>query len=490
MSQPPPRGSTAARVAKNTAWLSAARIGAKLIGLPLVIVLARFLGPEEFGQWAFILSLVVILSTLADGGFQTLTVRDLAPSPGKARPYYLKSLSARLVLSILASAGLIAWGLIFGGGQTPWWLYLFGAALLFPDAITRAGQAVLTARERMDLTSGLSLIQAAGTTLLVGGVILLGCGLKGSLISLLAINLAAAGLITLVLRPYLLNQEPEPRSAGRLFIHAFPYGLLALLNILYFRVDVIMLTGLRGAVAAGEYSAALRLFEAGLILPAALGGALFPVMARQLATGEMNGLLVSYKQAVRLLVIVGLPAAVAATFYSVWVMGLFFGPAYAGSGGILMLLGWSWILFFINAPLGNLLAASNLMPKFVPFAAANTGLNIGLNFWLIPAYGAMGAAAATLACEVLGLVIQLFFVRRILTFWPPLGSLVARPALAGAGAFAFWLIPGVRFWNPILSLAAGVVVYLIIVIAVKGATIEDWRLLRRSAALWRGTEAT
>ncbi|MBW1713100.1 MAG: flippase, partial [Deltaproteobacteria bacterium] len=443
-----PKGTTAGRVARNTLWLSAARVGSKLLALPLVILLARKLEPEGFGQWALIMSLVIILSTLADGGFQTVTIRDLAARPGRARPYFLKTLSARLVLSGLAGLGLIVWGLTAEVGQAPLWLLGLGAVLLFPEALIKAGQAVLNARERMDLTSSLSLLQAAGTTLLVGGAVLLGWGLGGAFSALAVVNLAAAGGLVLMARPYLLSDEPEEKSPWRLFTTAFPYGLLALLTILYFRVDIIMLAGFKGPEAAGQYNAALRLFDAGLILPVALSGALFPVMSRQMAAGEMSGLLASYSQAVRLLMIVALPAAAAGWFFSGWVVRLFFGPAYAQAGPVLVILALSWVLFFINAPVGNILAASNLMPKFVPWAAANTALNVVLNLWLIPLYSAVGAALATLVCELTGLIIQLFFARRVFPFWPPLAGLVLRPALPGAVLFLFWLLPPIRTLSP------------------------------------------
>jgi len=472
-------------VARNTLWLSAARLGAKLLSLPLVIVLARGLGPEDFGQWALAVSLVAVLATLADGGFQTVTIRDLAPRLERSRSYWLKTLRARLWLSGLAALGLILWGLLAGRGQGSTGLYLLAGVLLFPEALLRAGQAVLNAWERMDVSSALSLIQAAGGALFVGGVVWLGQGLWAALWTLVAVNLASAGLMLWRLRPFLPGREIETRSAWRLFASAFPYGLLALLTILYFRVDVIMLASLRGAQAAGHYNAAYRLFEAGLILPAALTGALFPIMARQLAAGERGALAASFSQAVRFLVILALPAAVAMTFYAPWLMDLFFGQAYVQAAGVLTVLGWSWIFFFINAPVGNLLAASDLMPRFVPWAAANTGLNIGLNFWLIPPYGPAGAAAATLISEITSLGIQIVFARRILQAWPRLPALMARPGLAAAVLFGFWALPWRGWLNPWLSLALGLGVYVAALLAFRGLSREDRRLFRRLAGLER-----
>jgi len=457
--------------------MTASRIGAKLLALPLVILLARGLGPDGFGRWALIMSLVVVLASVADGGFQTVTVRDLAAGPERTGSYFRKTLKARLVLSVLAALGLMAWGLVAGREAGAAWPYILGGLLLFPEAVLRAGQAVFNARERMDITSGLSLAQSLATTLVVGGVVWLGLGLGGALGSLVVVNLAAAGIMVWWLMPFLRGGEVEPKSTWRLFTTAFPYGLMALLAILYFRVDVIMLAGMRGTGEAGQYNAAYRLFEAGLIIPAALTGALFPLMSRQLAALEKSKLAASFSQAVKFLVVLALPAAVACTFYSGWLTELLFGPDYGQAGRVLIVLSWSWLFFFINAPVGNLLAASDLMPRIVPWAAANTGLNIVLNLWLIPRYGPVGAALATLASEIVALAVQLFFVHRILSMWPPMFGLLIKPALASVVLLGFFLLATAKDVTPILSLLLGLVVYSGVLVVVGGLNREDRRLL-------------
>ena len=103
-------------------------------------------------------------------------------------------------------------------------------------------------------------------------------------------------------------------------------------------------------------------------------------MSRQLARQENQGLIVSHSRAIHLLALVGLPAAVGGWIYADWLTGLFYyGPDYGPAGPVLALLSLGWVLFFfINIPLGNLLAASAMMSKFIPFAAVNTGLERGL----------------------------------------------------------------------------------------------------------------
>lgn len=484
-----PRGSTAGRVAKNTVWLTAARIGGKIFALPLVILLARLLGPEDFGRWALVNSLVIILATVADAGFGQLTIRDLAPEPGKTRSYFRKSNQARLILTILAGLGLILWGFLAEDRANPVWLYAMAAVLLFPEALIKAGQAVLAARERMDLTSILSVAHAGGTVLVVGGALLLGLGLSGALGSLALINLVAAGAMLWFLRPYLTADSAETRSPLELVRQAAPYGVMALLSIVYFRMDVIMLASMGGPEAAGHYNAALRLFDTGLILPTALCGALFPVMSRQLAHGDLSGLGYSFDQAARLLLIAAIPAGLGGLFYSGPIIELLFGAEYQGAVTVMQVLAGTWTLFFVNALLGNVLAASELMPKFVPWAAANTGLNLVLNFIMIPVWGALGAALATLICELTGFLVHLVFARLVLGLWPRLIGPLLRPLLAALPAVAVWWWATGGGLNQWLGLVLGLAVYPLGLVLVRGVTRADREFVVRALSTWTGNPA-
>ena len=480
------RGGTAGRVAKNTLWLTAARIGCKFLSLPLVVILARYLGPQGFGQWALLASLVIILSAVADGGFQIVTVRDLSAYPEKSGDYFRKTLSVRFILILLAGLFMIVWGMTAEADRAPLWLFAFGVILLLAEGLIKAGQAILSARERMDLTSGVSLLQALAATVLIGGLLLFGGGLFSAITGLAVVNLGAAALILYLIRPYLFRDSIEERPAWKLLTEAFPYGILTILTIIYFRIDVVMLSAMQGSQAAGQYNAALRLFDSGLILPTALAGALFPVMSRQLARNEKEGLLTSHRRAIHLLSLVGIPAAVGGWVYSDWLIGLFYGSAYAEAGPVLALLSLGWVLFFINIPLGNLLAASDLMARFVPFAAANTALNVVLNYLLIPRYGAVGAVIATLVCEVTGLAIQFFFAWRILERRPPLPGLLVRPALASAALFGFW--SWTSFLNPWISIPLGLALYSILIILFRAFSAEDRAFLKRAILKMRDPE--
>ena len=72
---------------KNTFWLGVAEVVQKGVGFLIVVWLARHFGPATYGQWAFALSFVALFAVLADFGFSTLTVREVARDKLKTAQY-------------------------------------------------------------------------------------------------------------------------------------------------------------------------------------------------------------------------------------------------------------------------------------------------------------------------------------------------------------------------------------------------------------------
>jgi O-antigen/teichoic acid export membrane protein len=110
--------------------------------------------------------------------------------------------------------------------------------------------------------------------------------------------------------------------------------------------------------------------------------------------------------------------------------------AYLPSASALSLLIWALFFIFINAPVWNMMASSNMVHAFLPYAVGNTLLNIVLNLFLIPRYSFLGASFATVFTECTGFALQLWFANRILgnasEIVKILGKLVAAGGITSA----------------------------------------------------------
>ena len=200
-------------------------------------------------------------------------------------------------------------------------------------------------------------------------------------------------------RPRLgLNLDARP-----LLRRAWPFALAAVLATLQVRAGTILLGQLADTAQAGTYTAALRFAEAARMIPNALFGALLPALAlsaaRQAAPDQI------LRWSLGGLLVYGIGVGGAGWLLAPVLLDLTYGPDFAPAAPVLRivligllpaLLRGVWTLDWIAR--GQERAANRVL-------ALMLAVQLGLGAWLIPAYGALGAALAVPLAEVLGLAL-------------------------------------------------------------------------------------
>jgi O-antigen/teichoic acid export membrane protein len=92
----------------------------------------------------------------------------------------------------------------------------------------------------------------------------------------------------------------------------------------------------------------------------------------------------------------GIATAVGVSWWSHEIIGLFFGRQYEGAGPVLALHTWTSVFVFLGFASSNWFVAEGLQKYSFYRTAAGAVINVGMNYILIPIYGILGAAAATL----------------------------------------------------------------------------------------------
>ena len=96
-----------------------------------------------------------------------------------------------------------------------------------------------------------------------------------------------------------------------------------------------------------------------------------------------------------------------------FIFQLFFKNKYDASIPVFKVLVWYLVIVFIYGPISNSLVVKNKVIFLVYLNLFMIAVNVALNFFLIPVYGAKGAAIATIICEILILVSAVLYWRRI-----------------------------------------------------------------------------
>ena len=165
-------------------------------------------------------------------------------------------------------------------------------------------------------------------------------------------------------------------------------------GIINLKIDQLMLGKMAGQAQVGEYAAAVRISEMSYFLPAFIALSAFPGLVR-LRTESPAEYSRRFQTLFDVLTWLAIPFALLMTVLAGPVVRLLFGPAYSGAASILTIHAWACIFVFMGEGLSKWLISENalVLSPIRHFCAAM--VNVCLNLLLIPKYGGVGAAVAT-----------------------------------------------------------------------------------------------
>ena len=406
------------RIFKNTSSLFSAHLIGRLGSLVITIwLMPRYFTESELGGYFVAIALTNLIAILTELGIQNPLIREMTLHPQQTRHYLGNALIVRVILSIVAYGIMIISGI---------WLYpsiivkmiVFLGLAEIANSLAQLYRCVFRAHEEMKYEA-LTVIAERGAFLVIGGgAILRGYGLVPVCQVMLAagcINLIlSVGLTRLRFTP--LRFQPSRETVKVLMQQALPFAVGNLFNLLYFRVDAIMLSKLssEGVDANTWYGLAYTIVNAFTILPGAfMMGAMFPVLSRawEREKGRFPG---AYTFGMRWMVLSGFPLAVGLSLLSPEITAVLF-PTYTPSevGKIATALQWlSWAggLIFVTTAVQAVLRATDKRRAFSVLMGATALLNICLNIYLIPRYSHVGAAKAMVMSEAFLLIFGIGYI--------------------------------------------------------------------------------
>ncbi len=461
---------------------SGIRLATEVVGRALSVattfLVARGLGVTDYGVWAALTGIAVVMAEAGDLGLQGLAVPALI-----ARRFCLRDLlKAKLLLALLlgALAVVLPWLLVAAAPM---------AAAVLPlswrDTILAAGRGsfLLTPLILYFGLAGWS--EFLGVALRATGwrgqeaAVILCLRLSGLLATVLAIAAGARvwGLAwawaASVVAPILLGVwllwvaswgAPSVSGApvGSVLRAATPLAVNGGLALLSLRIELIAIFILKGSWEAGLFSAALKLVEALNGIPAALLSGALPSLTREALAEEGRSHQVRNRTAF-LVAFLGVPAAFGMALQAPWVLGLV-GPGYAEGAGSLRILAFAIAVLFTNTLLINALIAMGRADRLPRLTGVRVSVAVLLALALVPTLGGVGAAIGFLVAE---LVLTALAARACAAAGFPVP--VLRPTLLAALlSLPMAAAVGLLRTGPAPAIAAGVAVYVVTLLAAWG----------------------
>ena len=394
------------RQARGLAGSLALRIAERLLRFIMAILLARLMGPEEFGLYMYALSWVLILIVPALAGASQFVNREIAvvkteKDNGTARG--LVRWSTWLVWSCSILVMIIA--MLFVNlvpGIENETVRVFNIALMMLPfvAMIRLLQALLRGwgnviqGQVVDLILRPVLIivfAAMCFVVLPEGRVTAETMFAGYMLAVVICTVVAWWIIRFNLKSIWAYQAiMAPRKWT---LRSLRFILLSGLSMVNARVGVVMVGLLAGNTAAGLFMVAVRGAELIAIAVTAANFALAPRMASLFREGNNDRLQTMLTRAYRGVVSISLPILLLFILFSE-VPLMLFGSAYRDANSALIILSVGQFLNAVFGPAGTLLNMTYHETYSMIAFALSIVLNVALNILLIPMWGITGASVA------------------------------------------------------------------------------------------------
>jgi O-antigen/teichoic acid export membrane protein len=448
--------SVARRVAFNTVAQFVSRLFVALLTLAIIRLSTRYLGARSYGHLVTITSFVTIFSALADWGLAVIAAREIARDQDRAEELIGLNLGLRLTVSLAAIplALFMAWVLYSDASpQVRTGITLLSGILLTNSVATSAG-AIFVARVRNEIPA---VIESGARVLWLGGVLLIvstGSSFFSFIWLQLGVSTVIAGTTVLVARRFVkLRPLFRPRLWKPIVVMSIPLGIVHAINLIYFRLDSVILSVLRSPSEVGYYGVAYRVIDLVMGLPGFLMIALMPA----LVVAKRDRLRHLIQRAFDVLVSLAIPILLGGILLRSHIVVAISSPEFAPAATPLAILMFGAAFSFVNGVFGHALIALGHQARLIPVAVLALTMNLGLNLLLVPGLGTKGAAIATAATEGVALGYVTYLFRRTTGLTPSLrlvprfllGSLV----MAAAGLGALQLLEQPNLWQ--LALLVG-----------------------------------
>lgn len=389
------------KILGNTGWLFADKILRMGMGLVVGVWVARYLGPEQFGLFNYVVAIVALFTAIASLGLNNIVVRDLVKHPEDANVMLGTAFILQLIGGVLATGAAV-----------------IAVSVMRPDDATVKIMVVIVGSVMVLKASDVvrywyeSRVQSKYTVLVENAAFLVFAAAKVALILVAAPLLAfvwgvlaeAALVATLLL--FIYSQQGNRLLAWRysfdraksLLNDSWPLILSGMAAMLYMRIDQIMLGQMLNDKAVGIYSAAVRISEVWYFIPTIITASLFPSIIA-IRKENLNLYYRRIEKMLRLMMVLSLSLAIPISIASDWIVTLLYGKGYSESAKILVIHIWAGIFVFSGVAAGRWFIAENLQKYTFFRTLAGAVVNLILNYLLIPKYGPIGAAWATVIAQ-------------------------------------------------------------------------------------------
>ena len=393
---------TLQKIIGNTGWMFFDKVFRMGVGFFVAVWVTRYLGPEKFGLLSYATAFVSLFAAIANLGLYGIVVRDIVRYP-EAREeiigtaLFMKCIGGFLCLFLALVVILLVRR---GDSQVHWLVGIIAAGMIFQsfDVFDFWFQSQLQSK----YTSFANLPGFVTMTIVRMVLILSGAPLVAfAWAAFFDLLLAGAGLLSAyhLATRRLGRLRVNGKWARKLLSDSWPVIFAGLMLMVYSRIDQVMIGQMLDEKSVGLYAAAVKLAELWYFFPTLILNSMLGMIVAAKEEGEK----IYYhrlQQVFDLMAIISYICILPLSLFSGKIMAFMYGGAYAPAAPVLTVYVVSGIFVFLGHTREYWVTVENITRFSLYSTAVGAVINVVLNFVLIPVYGNLGAAYATLVSLV------------------------------------------------------------------------------------------
>lgn len=372
---------------------------------------------EDYGTYFALFSFSMLFNILLDMGITSFNTRNIAQHRQLLNKYFSAIVVFKFILALIYFGVTFLVGYSLGYDSQRFHLLLFLSINQFLISFTQYLRSNITALQMYTLDSVLSVVDKSlmilfCSVLLWGGI----TDFDFNIMHFVYAQTAAYFITMIMVFGIVLSKSKQFKFklnkafARLIFRQTFPYALLVIAMMFYYRLDVIMLDFMLedGEHQAAIYAQSYRLMDAFIQIPIMFAGLLLPMFAFKIRNREkINELL---KLSFEFIFVIAVSVGVMISVYSDELINLLYHADIDSASKVLQVLIFGFTSIALTNIFGTVLTANGNLKQLNIIAIGGVLLNLLLNLILIPKSQAYGAAFASIVTHFLVIICQVFLV--------------------------------------------------------------------------------
>jgi len=384
---------------KRTLPLTIADMGSKGAAAVTALLIARFFGPHQFGQYATALSVCGILMLITGIGFEQEFTRRGSTEKNDIPASLSLNLISQGITSSVAFLLIIAFFSLSGYSRDITLIGLLLGATLF---VGNMGMPFRNLCLLLDKSHVTAIIQTIATTMVLALTVFV-IYMKGRLLFVVVSQLLVATGVALAWLWWTPKNCFAIRTSGRSVVDFFRnsalFGFSTMIWVAYFNFDIFLMSLLKPETEVGIYAGVYRIIAINYVLGNAVAYSFTPILFGKFASNCQEYERIG-RNLIATMTLFGLLLSLILYTYSEQLVSMIIGELYKDGAVIAKILSLAVAFRLVNFGLCEILTTGNRQKTRVSVEMVMLLSNVVLNGFLIPLYGGVGAAIATVGAEI------------------------------------------------------------------------------------------